>query len=250
MLGNNESSGKVGHGGKEVEWGAELAVRWVTGAQHHWGSEKPRGMPSRMVPLPWFILPRRMGSWDIYLPSPRPCGLQVTCGSLGLCFQSGCGFRDSPEALELWNSLEAPEVGYWKCAFVVQSLHPIWLQPHGLRNARLHCPSLSPGACSNSFPLSQWYHPTISSPVVPFSSCLQSFPASGSFLVSRLFTLGGQSNGTSASASVLPMNIQDWFPLGWTGLISLKSKGLSSVFSNTVQNHQFFGTQFSSQGEQ
>ena len=106
------------------------------------------------------------------------------------------------------------------------------------------CPSPSPGACSNSCPLSQWCHPTIPSSVIPFSSCPQSFPASGSFLMSRLFTSCGQSIGASASASVLPKTIQDWFPLWLTGLISLKSKGLSNIFSNTtVQKHQFFSTQ-------
>ena len=95
-------------------------------------------------------------------------------------------------------------------------------------------------------PSNSWYHPTISSSVVPFSSCLQSFPASGSFPMSQFFASGGQSIGASVSASVLPMNIQDWFPLGWTGWISLQSKGLSRVFSNTtLQNHQFFGAQFS-----
>ena len=118
------------------------------------------------------------------------------------------------------------------------------LQPHGLQHTRLLCPSPTPGVCSNSCPLCWWCHPTISSSVVPFSSCLQSFPASGSFPVSWLFTLGGQSIGVSASASVLPMNIQDWFSLGWTGLISLQSKRLSRVFSNTtVPKHQFFGAQ-------
>ena len=116
------------------------------------------------------------------------------------------------------------------------------LQSHGLQHT---CPSPTPRACSNSCPLSQWCHPTISSSVVPFS-CLLSFPASGSFPVSQFFTSGGQSIG--ASASVLPMNIQDWFPLGWTGLFSLQSKGLSRVFSNTtIQKHQFFGAQFSLQ---
>ena len=116
------------------------------------------------------------------------------------------------------------------------------LWPPGLQHTRLPCPSPSPRACSNSSPLSQWCHPTISSSVVPFSSCLQTFPTSGSFLMSQLFTSGGQSIGTSAS--VLPMNIQDWFPLGLTGLISLKSKGLLRVFSNTtVQKHRFFSTQ-------
>ena len=102
------------------------------------------------------------------------------------------------------------------------------LQPHGLQHTRLPCPSPSPGVCSNSYPLSRWCHPTISSSVVPF--CLQSFPASGSFPVSQLFTSGSQSSGESASASILPMNIQSWFPLGLTGLILL-SKGLSRDFS-------------------
>ena len=120
------------------------------------------------------------------------------------------------------------------------------LRPHGLQHARLPCSSPTPGTCSNSCPLSWWCHPTISSSVVPFSSCLQSLPASGSFPVSQFFASGGQSTGLSASASVLPMNIQDWFPLGWTGWISLQSKGLSRVFSNTtVQKHQFFSAQFS-----
>ena len=120
------------------------------------------------------------------------------------------------------------------------------LWPHALQHARLPCPSPTPRACSNSSPLSQWCHPTISSSVVPFSSCLQSCPASGSFLVSQLFSSGGQSIRVSASTSVLPMNIQDWFPLGWTGLILLQSKGLSRVSSKiTVQKHQFLGTQLS-----
>ena len=118
------------------------------------------------------------------------------------------------------------------------------LRPHGVHYARLPCPSPTPGADSNSCPPSRWCHSTISSSVIPFFSCLQSFPASGSFHMSQVFASGGQSIGVSASASVLPMNIQDWFPLGWTGLISLQSKGLSRVFSNTtVQKHQFFSAQ-------
>ena len=116
-----------------------------------------------------------------------------------------------------------------------------WLQP-----ARLPCPSPSSGACSDSCPLSQWCQPTISSSVISLSSCLQSLPASGSFPMSQFFASGGQSIGASASASFLPMNIQDLFPLGWTGWISLQSKGLSRVFSNTaVQKHQFFSAQLS-----
>ena len=118
------------------------------------------------------------------------------------------------------------------------------LWPHGRQHARHPCPSPTPRVYSNSFPLSWWCHPTISSSVVPFSSRLQSFPASGSFPISQFFP-SGQSIGISAS-SVLPMNIQDWFPLGWPGWISLQSKGLSRVFSNTtVQRHQFFSTQIS-----
>ena len=115
--------------------------------------------------------------------------------------------------------------------------------PHGLQHSRPPCPSPSPGVCSNSGPLSQWCHPTISSSVTPFSSCLQSFPAPGSFPMSWLFTSGGQCIGASTSASVLPINIQGWFPFGLTSLILL-SKALSRVFSSTtVQKHQFFGAQ-------
>ena len=117
------------------------------------------------------------------------------------------------------------------------------LRPHGLPHARPPCPSSTPGVHPNSCPLSRWCHPTISFSVVPLSSRLQSFPASGSFPVSRFFTSGAQSIGVSASASVLPMNIQGWFPLGWTCWISLLSKGLSRVFNTTVQKHQFFCTQ-------
>jgi len=120
------------------------------------------------------------------------------------------------------------------------------LQPHEPQHARPPCLSPAPGAYPNSCPLSQWSYPTISSSVVPFSSCPQSYPASGSFQMSQLFASGGQSIGVSASTSVLPMNTQDRSPLGWTGWISLQSKGLSRVFSNTtVQKHQFFGAQLS-----
>ena len=120
------------------------------------------------------------------------------------------------------------------------------LRPHGLQHARPPYPSPTPRADPNSCPLSWWCHPTISSSVVPCSSCLQSFPASESFQMSQLFAIGGQGIGVSASASVIPMNIQDCFPLGWTGLISLLSKGLSRVFYNTtVQKHQFFRAQLS-----
>ena len=128
-----------------------------------------------------------------------------------------------------------------------QSLSHVRLcHPMNCSNARPPCPSPAPGVYSNSCPSSPRCHPTISSSVVPVSSCPQSFPASGSFPMSQLFASGGQSTGVSASASVLPANTQDWSPLGWTGWISLQSKGLSRDFSNTtVQKHQFVGTQLS-----
>ena len=147
---------------------------------------------------------------------------------------------------------EAPKpklCNYWAHALelTVQFSHSVVsdsFRPHGLQHTRLPCPSPTPRACSNSCSSSRWCHSTISSSVVPFSSCLQSFPASGSFLMSQFFASGGQSIGVSASASVLPMNIQDWFPLGWTDWISLQSKGLSRVFpKTTVQKHQFFSAQ-------
>ena len=120
------------------------------------------------------------------------------------------------------------------------------LQPHGLQHPRPPCPSPTARAYLNPCPLSWWCHPTISSSVIPFSSCPQSFPPSGSFQMSQLFISGGQRIGFSASTSVLPMNIQDWSPLDWTGWISLQSKGLSRVFSNAiVQKHQFFSTELS-----
>ena len=131
----------------------------------------------------------------------------------------------------------------FSCSVVSNSL-----QLHGLQHTRPPCPSPTPRAYSNPWPLSRWCHPTISSSVVSFSSCPQSFPASGSFQMSQVFASGGQSIGISASIPVLPMNIQDWFPLGWTSGISLLLTGLARVFFNTtVQKHQFFGAQLSSQ---
>ena len=128
---------------------------------------------------------------------------------------------------------------------VVESLSHVWLWPRELQHARLFCPPVSPGVCSDSCPLSWWCYLTVSSSAALLFSCLQSFPASGSFPVSWLFTSGGQSIRASASSSVLPMNTQGWFPLGLTGLIFLKSKGLSRVFSSTViKKHQFFSTAF------
>ena len=138
--------------------------------------------------------------------------------------------------------------GYWH--FMSQSVQLLSrvdsLWPHGLQHARPPRQSPTPGVYPSSCPLSQWCHPTISSSVVPFYSCPQSFPASGSFQMSQLFASGGQSIGVPASTSVLPMNTQNWSPLGWTGWISLQSKAPSRIFSNTtVQKHQFFGTQLS-----
>ena len=150
-----------------------------------------------------------------------------------------------------------PSTFAWHTIFLGSPLHSVQfscsvmsdsLQPHGLQHARPPCPSPTTGVHSKSCPLSQWCHPTISSSVVPFSSGFQSFPASGYFPVSQFFASGGQSIGVSASASVLPMNIQGWFPLQLTSWISLLSKGLSRVFSNTTaQKHQFFGAQLSLQ---
>ena len=186
-----------------------------------------------------------------------------TAALRGEDFQSGDekkkAFKDNtagPSAVpdHLWCSfnvlLHLPEGGIntEPSAQFSRSIVSDYLPPHGLQHTRPPCPSPTPGVYPNSCPSSQWCHPTISSSVVPFSSCLQFFPASGSFLMSQLFASGGQSIGVSASASVLLMNIQDWSPLGWTGWISLQSKALSRGFSNTtVQKHQFFSTQLSSQ---
>ena len=145
--------------------------------------------------------------------------------------------------LEFWDSMcvYACVFSLVHCSVVSNSL-----RPHGLQHSRLPCPSPTPRVYSNSCLLSQWCHPTISFSVIPFSSCLQSFPASGSFPMSQFFASGGQSIGVSVSASVLSMNIQDWSPSEWTGWISLQSMGLSRVFSNTtVQKHRFFGAQLS-----
>ena len=142
-----------------------------------------------------------------------------------------------PQGVVLWGT------GYYQFSSVAQPC-PTLCDP--MNRSTPPCPSPTPSVHPDSCPLSQWGHPTISFSVVPFSSCLQSFPTSRSFQMSQLFTSGDQNIGVSASTSVLPMNSQDWFPLGWTGWISLKSKGLSRVFSNTtVQKHQFFGPQLS-----
>ena len=146
--------------------------------------------------------------------------LPILCGSV---------FLKCPSFGAYWQGLDTSHTFLLFSCSVVSD----FLQRHGLQHARLPCPSLSPVTCSYSYPLSWRRHPAISSSVIPFSSCLQSFPASGSFQMSQFFTSGGQCIEVSASASVLPMNIQDWFPLGWTGWISLQFKGLSRVFPNT-----------------
>ena len=148
-------------------------------------------------------------------------------------------FKEQNELRKDWKESNLPV--QFSCSVVSNSL-----RPRGMKQARPPCPSPTLGAYPNSCPLSWWCNPTISSSVIPFSSCLQSFQASGSFQMNQLFISGGQSIGGSASTSVLPMNTQDWSPLGWTGWISLQSKGLSRVFSNTtVQKHQFLGAQLS-----
>ena len=166
--------------------------------------------------------------------------LLFACNSLKMDFEirNVWGFKYAEMCRLLWVRASAQ----FSCHSVVSDS----LRPHGLHHIRLPCPSPTPRACSNSCPLSWWCHPTISSSVVPFSSCLQFFPWLGSFPMSQFFTSGGQSTGVSATASVLPMNIQDWFLLGLTGLNSLPFKGLWRVFSNiTVQKHQFLGAQLS-----
>ena len=150
------------------------------------------------------------------------------------------GFKELKTTEQLTLSLQLSSVHFSR------SVVSDCLRSHELQHARPPCPSPTPRLYSNSSPSSQWCHPAISSSVVPFSSCLQSLPASGSFPMSQLFAWGGQSIGVSGLVSVLPKNTQDWFPLEWTGWISLQPKGLSGVFSNTtVQKHQFFSTQLS-----
>ena len=168
-----------------------------------------------------------------------------------MCVSQSCPTLATPwtVAHQTLLCMDLPRQEYWigfSSVHFSRSVVSGSLQPHELQHARPPCPSSTTRVNPNPCPLSQWCHPTISSSVVPFSSCPQSFPASGAFQMSQLFTSGGQSIAVSTSTSVLPMNIQDWSPLEWTGWISLQSKGLSRVFSNTtVQKHQFFGTQLS-----
>jgi len=183
-----------------------------------------------------------------------PCLQEVTWCRLGqYCFvktkgsilrrKNGQGFEEYEEVKEK-KVRQSNFLWFIKSVQLLSRVWLLWLS--GLPHARLPYPSPTPGACSNSCPSNWWCHPTISSSVIPFSSCLQSYPVSGSFPMSQFFTSGGQSIGVSVSASVFPMNIQDWFPWAWTGWISLQSKGLSRIFSNTTdQKHQFFGIQLS-----
>ena len=184
------------------------------------------------------LWPLSARSW-YQLPNPGMTTPNVSRHWL-LLVEKNCSGKLLPWLFSLSLSVQFRSVQL-SCSVVSDSL---W--PHGLQHARPPCPSSTSRACSNSCPLSQWCHPTISSSVVLFSSCLQSFPASGSFQMSQFFASGGQSIGASTSASVIPVNIWDWFLLRWTGWISLLSKGLSRVFSNTtVQKHQFFSVQLS-----
>ena len=178
---------------------------------------------------------------DIAFQTIKGFSLALTCPTHA-CLQS-----PRIEKRSNWNFNFPP--WWWKMLGILVNLHSVMsnsLWPYGLQHARLPCPSPTPGAYSGSCPLSWWCHPNISSSLVPFSSFLQAFPASGYFPMSQFFASGGQIIGASASPSVLPMNIQDWFPLGLPSWISLQSKGLSRVFSNTtVQKHQIFGAQLS-----
>ena len=182
---------------------------------------------------------------------PWRTGFLLTCF---ICFnltktsEQHTAVQDKAKVMRSWNQLFYKTLIYLLFNSV-QSSHSVMsnsLGPHELQYARPPCPSLTPGVHPNPCPLSWWCHPTISSSVIPFTSCPQSLPASGSFPMNQLFTSGEQSIGDSASTSVLQMNSQDWSPLGWTGWISLQSKGLSRVFFNTiVQKHQFFSSQLS-----
>ena len=190
---------------------------------------------------------KSLWSHGLYSPWNSP-GQSTGVGSLSPEDLPNPGIESRSATLQV-DSLPAKPPGKpikWSSVQFSRSVVSDSLWPHGLQHTRPPCPSPTPGVYSNSCQLRWWCHPTITSSVVPFSSCLPSFPASGSFRMNQFFASGGQSIGASASASVLPMNTQDWSPLGWTGWISLQSKGISTVFSNTtVQQHQFFGTQLS-----
>ena len=189
----------------------------------------------------WGVLPTSSGEWH----PTTPCDFSCFPYRNGLhCVQ---GWRTMVKNLEGQTPSTTESRGHIQCLISVQFSRSVMsesLRSHVIQQDRLLCPPPTPRACSNSCPSSWWCHPTISSSAIPFSSCPQSFPASGSFQISQLFAPGGSSIGVSAS--VPSMNTQNWFPLGWTGWISLQSKGLSRVFSNTtVQKHQFSSAQLS-----
>ena len=194
----------------------------------------------------YFLISSMIFSGALLLFKSIHCNLKIADGIISLSISTiNFGLLQLLHIISVINRLLkfAFNSVQFSCSVVSDSL-----RPHEPQHARPPCPSPTPRVCSNSRPSSRWCHPAISSSVVPFSPCPQSLPASGSFTTSQLFTWGGQSIGVSASASVLPMNTQDWSPLGRAGWISLQSKGLSRVFSNTtVQKHQFFGAQLSSQ---
>ena len=180
------------------------------------------------------------------------CNLMTKSQSFRGSFHGYWSSHITPKFLPfMWDKKASSALGWEEYIPKGQLSHSVVsdsLRPHESQHDRPPCPSPTPGVYSKSCPLSPWCHPAISSSVIPFSSCPQSFPASGSFLMSQLFAWGGQIIGVSTSTSVLPMNTQDISPLGWTGWISLQSKGLSRVFSDTtVQKHQFFHAQLSSQ---
>ena len=189
----------------------------------------------------WGVLPTSHGQWHPNTSCDFP---SFACRNGHHCAQ---GWRTMVKNLEGQTPSTTESRGHVQCLISVQFSRSVMsksLQPHGVQQDRLFCPSRTPRACSNSCPSSQWCYPTILSSVVPFSSCLQSFPASGSFQMSQFFTSGGPSIGVSAS--FLPKKSQGWSPSEWTDWISLQSKGLSRVFSNTtVQKHKFFGAQLS-----
>ena len=193
---------------------------------------------SKHLLISWLLSPSAV----ILEPKKRVCHY-FHCFPIYLPRSDGTRYHD----LILW--MLSFKAAFSLSSFIssVQSLsHFRLFWPHEPQHARPPCPSSIPGVYPNPCPLCRWCHPTTSSSLVPFSSCLQSFPASGSFQMSQLFTSAGQSMGLSASTSVLPVNIQDWFPLGWTGWISLQSKELSRViFNTTVQKHQLFSAQYS-----
>ena len=261
----------------QKSWGENVLASWFTwfhiinGCQ---GMQSYREMHHRILPM----FPPQTGQ---YQASSRACAVlclvaqscPTLCDSTDYSPSSSSVHRDSPgkntrvgchALLQGMCLTQGSNPGLPHCRWIflpadlpgkppqehssVQFSHSVMsnaLRPYGLQHTRLPCPSPTPRVYSNSCPLSWWCHPTISSSVVPFS-CLQSFPASGSFPMSQFFASGGQSIRASSSASVFPMNIQGWFPLGWTGWISLQSKGLSRVFFNTtVQKHRFFGDQLS-----